>query len=76
MLAENQSTEINLKAYRGEVFFIVSLKTVFENLYLVKRYSVYRKNTGGATLLLASIFTIPGFVVDQDILILQAFTGM
>ena len=33
---ENQSTEINLKAQREEVVFIVSLKIVFENLYLVK----------------------------------------
>ena len=34
--AENQSTEINLKAYKEEVYLIVSLKTVFENLNVVK----------------------------------------
>ena len=34
--AENRSTEINLQAYREEVFFIVSPKTVFENFNLVK----------------------------------------
>ena len=33
--AVNLSTEINLKAYREEVFFlIISLKTVFENFNL------------------------------------------
>ena len=36
--AENQSTEINLEAYREEVFLIVSLKIEFENLNLVKSY--------------------------------------
>ena len=36
--AENWSTEIRLKAYRKEVFLIVSLKTEFENLNLVKGY--------------------------------------
>ena len=36
--AENKSTEINLQVYREEVFLIVSLKTVFENLNLVKGY--------------------------------------
>ena len=29
--AEKQSTEINLEAYREEVFFIVMLKTVFKD---------------------------------------------
>ena len=29
----------SFKAYRGEVFFIVSLKTEFENLNLVKSYN-------------------------------------
>ena len=36
--AENQSTEINLTAYKEEVYFIVSLKTIFETLNLVKCY--------------------------------------
>ena len=36
--AETRSTEINLKAYREEVFLIVSPKTVFENLKLVESY--------------------------------------
>ena len=36
--AENQSTEISLEVYREEVFLVVSLKTEFENLNLVKRY--------------------------------------
>ena len=36
--AENQSTEINLQAYREEIFLTVSLKTVFENFNLVKSY--------------------------------------
>ena len=54
--AENRSTETNLYAYREEVFIIVSLKTLFENLNLVKSYDktnpnvlylVYGKNTGG-----------------------------
>ena len=40
--AENQSTEINLKAYREEVYLSVSLKTGFENLNLVKSY--YKTN--------------------------------
>ena len=35
---ENQSTEINLQVYREEVFLIVSPKTEFENLNLVKSY--------------------------------------
>ena len=35
---EIQSAEIDPKAYREEVFFIVSLKTLFENLNLVIRY--------------------------------------
>ena len=37
--AENQATEINLKTYREEVFLIVFLKTVLENLNLVKNYN-------------------------------------
>ena len=36
--AENQSAEINLKAYREEVCLIVSLQAVIENLNLVKSY--------------------------------------
>ena len=57
MSAEKQSTEIGLKTYREDVFLIISLKTVFENLHLVKSYNktnlnvlylVYGKNTGGA----------------------------
>ena len=36
--AENQSTKINLQAYTEEVFLIVSPKTLFENLNLVKNY--------------------------------------
>ena len=43
-LAENQSTEINLKAYREELFLIVSLKTVFEILNLVKSYDKTKPN--------------------------------
>ena len=35
---EIQSAEINPQAYREEVFLIVSLKTLFENLHLVKSY--------------------------------------
>ena len=63
--AEIQSAEMNPKANREEKFFIVSLKTMFENLNLVKRYEktirlflclVYRINIGGASFLLASIF--------------------
>ena len=34
--AENQSAEINPKAYREEVFLVILLKTLFENLNLVK----------------------------------------
>ena len=34
----------NLKAYREEVFLIVSLKIVFENLNLVKRYDITKPN--------------------------------
>ena len=55
---EIQSAEINPQAYRGEVFLIVSLKTLFENLHLIERYdksnptdfvfSLWEKNTGGA----------------------------
>ena len=44
MSAENQSTEIGLKTYREEVFLIVSLKTVFENLNLVKSYNKTNPN--------------------------------
>ena len=36
--ADIQSAEINPKAYREEIFFIVSLKTLFENLNLVKSH--------------------------------------
>ena len=36
--AEIQSAEINPKTYREEIFFIVSLKTLFENLNLVKSH--------------------------------------
>ena len=36
--AEKQPTEFNIKSYRNEVFLIISLKTVFENLNLVKSY--------------------------------------
>ena len=42
--AENQSTEINLKSYRGEVFLIVLLKTVFENLDQLKSYDQTNPN--------------------------------
>ena len=35
---EIQSAEINPQAYREKVFLIVSLKTWFENLHLVKSY--------------------------------------
>ena len=35
---EIQSSEMNPKGYRDEVFLIVSLKPLFENLNLVKRY--------------------------------------
>ena len=41
---ENQSTEIILQAHREEVFLIVSLKTVFENLNLVKSYDFTNPN--------------------------------
>ena len=34
--AENQSAEIYPQAYKEEVFLIVSLKTLFENLNVVK----------------------------------------
>ena len=37
--AENQSAEINPKAYRQEVFLVISLKTLFENLNLLKSYA-------------------------------------
>ena len=36
--AEIQSAEINPEAYREGVFLVVSLKTFFENLNLVKCY--------------------------------------
>ena len=36
--AETQSTETNLKPYREDVFLVVSPKTVFEKLNLVKSY--------------------------------------
>ena len=39
MSAEKQSTEIGLMTYREDVFLIISLKTVFENLRLVKSYN-------------------------------------
>ena len=42
--AENQSTKISLKSYREEVFLIVSLKTVFETLNLVKSYNKINPN--------------------------------
>ena len=35
---EIQSAEINPQAYREEVFLIVSLKILFENLHLVNSY--------------------------------------
>ena len=35
---EKQSTEFNLKSYREEIFFIISKKTVLENINLVKIY--------------------------------------
>ena len=54
---ESQSTEISLKSDREEVFLMVSLKTVVENLNPVKSYdktnptafvySLWEKNTGG-----------------------------
>ena len=37
--AGSHSTEFNLKTYREEVFFIVLLKTEFENFNLVKSYN-------------------------------------
>ena len=46
---DNLSAEINVKAYREEVFFIVSLETVFYNLNLDKNYDKSMgKNIGGA----------------------------
>ena len=60
---EIQSAEIYPKAYREEVFLIVSLKTLFENLNLVISYDItnptvfvfsLRENTSGASLLLNS----------------------
>ena len=41
--AEIQLAEMNPKANREEEFFIVSLKTLFENLNLVKSY--YKTNS-------------------------------
>ena len=43
--AENASTEINFKAYGEEVFLIVSLKSVSENLNQVKSYDKSNPNT-------------------------------
>ena len=37
--AENLSAEINSKAYREEVFLVISLKTLFENLNLLKSHA-------------------------------------
>ena len=42
--AEKQSTEFNLKSYKEEVFWIISLKTVFENLNIVKSYDKTNPN--------------------------------
>ena len=42
--AEKQSTEFNLKSYREEVFLIILLKTVFENLNPVKNYDKTKSN--------------------------------
>ena len=44
MSAENQPTETGLKTYREDVFLIISLKTVFENLHLVKSYNKINLN--------------------------------
>ena len=41
---ENQLTEIILQAHRDEGFLIGSLKTVFENLNLVKSYDYTNPN--------------------------------
>ena len=38
MSGSQQTIHLNLKAYREEVLLIVSLKTVFENLNLVKKF--------------------------------------
>ena len=58
--AEIKSAEINSNAHKEEVFLIVSLKTLFENLNRVKTitirqiqlfvYLIYGKNTSGAQL--------------------------
>ena len=48
---EIQSAEISHKAYRVEVFLIVSLKTLFENSNLIKsneKTNPNGKNTDGA----------------------------
>ena len=37
--AKNQSSEINHKAQKEVVFLIISLKTVFKNVNLVKSYN-------------------------------------
>ena len=42
--AENRSKEIGLRTYGEEVFLTVSLKTVFENLNLVKSYNKTNPN--------------------------------
>ena len=42
--AGKQSTDFNLKSSRQEVFFITSLKTVLENLNLVKAYDKTNPN--------------------------------
>ena len=42
--AVNHLTEFNRKTHKEKVFFIVSLKTVFENLNLVKSYNKTNPN--------------------------------
>ena len=42
--AENLSTKFNLKSDREEVFLIISLKTVFNNLNIVKSYDKTNQN--------------------------------
>ena len=42
--AEKQSIELNLRSYREEAFWIISLKTVTENLNLVKSYDKTNPN--------------------------------
>ena len=41
---KKHSIEFNFKSYREEVFFIISQKTVFENLNLVKNYGKTNPN--------------------------------